>query len=118
MPVAVFLGAACLLTGCGQSKNTSTSANAPASSSPPPVPLNAPAGYVGAAVNAESKAIIVTDLASVRQAVQMFNASEGRYPKDLDELVQNKLLHAIPKTPSGMKIDYDPATGEVDMVSQ
>jgi hypothetical protein len=48
----------------------------------------------------------------------MFNVDHGRYPKDLSELVQEKLISKIPDAPYGMKLDYDPATGTVKVVNE
>jgi hypothetical protein len=58
------------------------------------------------------------DTASLTQAVQLFNSTEGRFPKDLNELITNKLISEIPPTPRGKKLDYNPATGEVKLVDQ
>jgi hypothetical protein len=48
----------------------------------------------------------------------MFNVQEGRYPKDLNELVEKKYMRVLPEPPYGMKIVYDPNTGTVKVVRQ
>jgi hypothetical protein len=48
----------------------------------------------------------------------LFQVDKGRFPKDLDELVQEKYLTKVPDAPYGMKIDYDPATGTAKVVKQ
>ena len=57
------------------------------------------------------------DVAALNQAVQMFNVQEGRLPKDLNELVEKKLIAKIPDAPYGMKLQYDAATGTVSVVN-
>ena len=48
----------------------------------------------------------------------MFNVEHGRNPKDLNELVEEKLIPRIPDVPRGMKLDYDAAAGKVKVVKQ
>jgi hypothetical protein len=50
--------------------------------------------------------------------LQLFHATEGRYPKDLNELVKEKYINSLPSPPVGMKIVYDAAKGEVQVVPQ
>ena len=52
------------------------------------------------------------------QAIQLFNAQEGRNPKDLNELVEKKYIGQIPDAPYGMKIVYDATAGQVKVVKQ
>ena len=56
------------------------------------------------------------DLASVTKAIEMFHASEDRYPKSLEELVKTQYLPALPQLPTGMKYEYDANTGRVKAV--
>src|SRR5882724_8044476 len=99
-PIYIFPLAALLLAGCGKQDS--------AKSAPGQNPLNAPADYVGALAKGKEAAIKVTDVASLHQAIEMFNVNEGRYPKDLNELLQSGLIVKIPDAPYGMKLDYDP----------
>jgi hypothetical protein len=48
----------------------------------------------------------------------MFNVDNGRYPKDLNELVEKKYIPRIPDAPYGMKIVYDEKAGQVKVVKQ
>lgn len=107
--VIVFPLAVLLLAGCG--KQTA------AKSAPGQNPLNAPADYLGGLARGQALAIKVTDLASLNQAIQMFNVNEGRFPKDLNELLQSGLIVKIPAAPYGQKIQYDAATGAVTVVA-
>jgi hypothetical protein len=43
---------------------------------------------------------------------------QGRYPKDLNELVSEKFIPRIPDAPAGMKIVYDANAGTVKVVKQ
>jgi hypothetical protein len=97
----------------------------PASPSPPKTtnasaafenPLNAPADYGKALVKAQTSAEKTVDLAALAKAIEMFQVDKGRFPKDLNELVTGKFIPQIPAPPSGMKLLYDPATGEVTAV--
>ena len=76
------------------------------------------ADYGSALANAQNRAIAVVDTSSLKSAIQLFNAQEGRYPKDLDELVSSKMIGKIPPAPRGKKLDYNPATGEIKIVDQ
>jgi hypothetical protein len=106
---SVFALAALLAAGCGKSDSGGSSGTSPA---------NAPADYVGALGRGQTRALTTVDLASLKQAIQMFNVNESRYPTNLNELVEAKLIARIPETPHGMKLAYDPATGNVSMVPE
>ncbi len=104
------------LVGCDDKKPE------PAATPPPPPvgsnPLNAPGDYLNTLAKSKKTADKVIDTASLNKAVQLFGAQEGRLPKDLDELVTEKYLPALPPAPTGMKIEYDAKTGEVKVVKQ
>ncbi len=115
---AIFLFCGVLglvLVGCGEKSETTQQTT---NTSKGPTPLSAPADYVGAIGAAKNLAEKTTGLASLNQAIQMFQAQEGRYPKDLDELVKAKLINQVPKAPYGKKFEYDAATGKVTVVNQ
>src|SRR5262245_30687957 len=103
--------------GCGEKNSASNTAktNAAAASSSP---LTGPVDYLGAAANAQKSAVKTVDTTSITKAVQMFQVDNGRLPKDLNELVEEKFLPAIPAAPYGTKIVYDAKTGEVKVVKQ
>jgi len=110
----ISLAAALVLAGCGNNQGGSSQTNNVSTGAEP-----APAGnYLDALANSRDRAVKVIDTAALTQAVQMFNATEGRFPKDLDELVTNKLIAEVPVTPRGKKLDYNPATGEVKLVDE
>ena len=50
-------------------------------------PLTAPVDYLGAVAKAKKTAEKGAETAALNQQVQLFYAQEGRYPKDLNELV-------------------------------
>jgi len=107
----------CTLLGCGRKDppSASTPTNPPAAGGNP---LTAPVDYLGAVAKAKTVSEKTLDLASLNQAIQLFQASEGRLPKDLDELVAEKYLPRLPAAPNGMKIVYNPARGQVSIVPQ
>ena len=85
-----------LLTGCGSSTSTNPSAatNAVATNTADTNfnsgnPITAVPDYIGAVGNAQKYAVKQIDLSYLHQAIEQFNVSEGRYPKNLQELVPN-----------------------------
>ena len=114
----LLAASALLLAGCGKkeatpgdastnSTNTATSSN----------PLTAPVDYLGAVAQAKKHSEKVVDTVQVQQAIRMFQASEGRYPNDLNELVTEKYLPALPKLPAGMTYQYNATGGQVKAVA-
>jgi hypothetical protein len=80
--------------------------------------LSAPADYLGAAVKAKQNAVKTIDVTSLNSSIQQFYAGEGRFPKDLQEVVSKKYITQIPAVPVGMKLQYDANAGEVKMVRE
>jgi len=113
--LSVLLLGGLALSGCGkkEAKPTSSATNENYSSGNP---LTAPVDYLGAVAKAKKSAETTVEAVSLNQAVQQFNVAEGRYPKDLNELVTEKYLPRLPDPPYGMKIVYDAAKGEVKVV--
>jgi hypothetical protein len=105
-----FLVAVSFLVGCGKTQRP------PAAAATGTSPLNAAAEYGGALANGQNKAVATIDVAALDQAIELFNVQEGRFPKNLDELVEKKLMSVIPDAPRGMKLSYDAATGTVKLV--
>jgi len=103
--------AGCLLLGCSKSEPTP-----PAKSSGNPI--TAPVDYLGAVAQGQKRAMKTLDQAGLNQTIQMFYANEGRFPKDLNELVKPDYLSKLPVPPPGMKFNYNPATGELKVVPQ
>lgn len=54
-------------------------------------------------------------LLPLRQAIEAFAAVEGRYPRELEELVRHGYLPALPAVPGGGRLHYDPADGSVSL---
>lgn len=107
-----------MLAGCGKKNEAppaSTTTNQSASSGNP---LTAPVDYLGAMNQAKKAAERTVDVASIGQAIQMFNVEQGRFPKDLNELVTLKYYPRLPEPPYGMKFDYDPATGKFRVIKK
>src|ERR1044072_9208921 len=76
------------LGGCGKheaAKSSSTNESTATGN-----PLTAPVDYLGAVAKAKKSADKTVETVSLNQAVQQFSVAEGRYPKDLNELVTEK----------------------------
>ncbi len=104
------------LTACNRGEETA------ASKPPPPAssgnPLTAPVDYLGAVAKAKHVADKTINLAALNNAIQLFNAQEERLPKSLDELIAKRYLPTMPAVPAGMRIAYNPQTGDVKLVPQ
>ena len=125
----LVLAAGLFLAGCGQSEP----AKAP---TPPPAakeaekkadstsggnPVTAPVDYLGAVAKAKHSADATLDAVAVKDLstqIQLFFGQEGRYPKDLNELVTMKYVKTLPPAPAGAKLEYDAANGQVKVVKQ
>ena len=112
----VVLVALCLfsLAGCGKKDQASEQQRLTNNSSGNP--LTAPADYLGAVNQARKSAVRRIDTASLQNAVNLFNAQEDRYPKDLNELADKRYIQAVPEAPAGSRITYNPQTGEIRIV--
>lgn len=111
--LTIILGVAALgLAGCGDSSSSPAKKTNEVGSNP----LNAPTDYLGAMGKAKKMAEKTVDLASLKQAIDLFYAQEDRYPKDLQELVTMKYLGALPPPPVGMKFSYNASNGQIAVV--
>jgi uncharacterized lipoprotein YajG len=103
--------AAALAAGCGEKSKTTEVVNGVSNV------VTAPVNYIGAVSQAQKYSEKVIDVSYINQDIQMFQASEGRLPKSLQEMVPNYLAK-IPEAPYGYKIVYDPTNGTVSVVKQ
>jgi len=99
-----------VLLGCGDSKDSSGTT--------PPAPSAAEGTYLGSMAKAQKSAVKAVDLVSLNSAIQAFQVQEGRNPKDLDELIEKKIMSKLPPPPAGMKFEYDAKEGSVKIVPQ
>ncbi len=114
-PLCLSLFAALLLAACDdKSGGGAGSTNAPTN----PKPQNALSDYGSALANSQNRAVKTVDLAALNQAVAMFNVDQGRFPKDLNELVDKQYMSKLPAAPRGMKLVYDAAAGKVSAVPE
>jgi len=72
-------------------------------------------GYIDQMRQVHHRAKEMARVEPARDCIRAFQAVHGRYPKDLDEL--KKEYPELPDPPQGMRYNYRPATGEVDVVS-
>ena len=75
-------------------------------------------GYLDAMSDAMDQAKNVSGLRSLKQAIQMFKATEGRLPKNLQEVVSEGYIRSLPDLPKGKRLSYDPASGQVSVESE
>ena len=117
MRVFVLISAAAglLLTGCSQ--NSSSTSQPTSTQSNPASQTIATPNLGGVLGQAQKYSVGQIDLAQLKQAIQQFDAAQGRYPKDLQELVPNYLAK-IPQVPAGYQISYDAASGKIKVVQQ
>lgn len=115
IPVAIAL----LITGCSQSSGPGSSAASATNDAQAgkAASVNATPNYGGVLGQAQSFSENQIGLAQLKEAVQEFNATEGRYPKDLQELIP-AYLAKMPVVPAGYTISYDPTNGQVQVVRQ
>jgi hypothetical protein len=107
-------GLICIAAGCGEKKSdTGSGTNTAGAGSSP---LTAPVDYLDTVAKSKIRAEKVVDTASLNQAIQMFRVEQGRNPKDLDELVAEKVITRLPDPPYGMKFTYDATSGTVKVV--
>jgi hypothetical protein len=104
--LACTVTSAFLFAGCGGSSN----------STPPPA-NNTSANNSSPVVQPEVYAQKKVDIASLTQAVQQYNATEGHYPATLQDLVPNYIAK-VPDAPPGYKINYDSSSGAMTLVQQ
>ena len=76
-------------------------------------PLLAPVNYVGALGKAKNVSEKKINLANIQNAINQFNAVEGRYPKSLGELVKEGYYAKLPAPPKGKRYLYNSKTGQV-----
>ena len=105
------------LVGCGEkSAPPATAKKTSATNNSSGNPITAPVDYLGAVAKAKKTSVKVVDIATLKQAIDIFKQEEDRYPKDLNELVAKQYMPALPAPPYQMKYQYDPATGAVKVV--
>ncbi|HXJ74127.1 MAG TPA: hypothetical protein VNM37_14805 [Candidatus Dormibacteraeota bacterium] len=80
-------------------------------------PLTAPVDYISSAAKAQQSAAKTVTGVGLDKTIQLFYGQEGRFPKDLNELVPG-YINAVPPPPRNMKYDYDPKTGVLKIVPQ
>jgi len=109
---------ALLLVSCGAKSSNSAPPAATNTNTSGGSLLTAPVDYLRAAGKAQQDMVKTVDTTSLDQAIQLFNVDKGRYPKDLNELVQERFIAKIPPVPYGTKLEYDAAVGKVSVVKQ
>ena len=112
-----------ILSGCGNNHSgttapaTNSTLNSATVSTNHGSLITAPVDYLGAVVQAQKNATRTIDVSYLKEAIQQFNVQEGRYPRNLQELVPNYVAK-LPTPPYGYKLDYDASSGTVKVVLQ
>lgn len=112
--LTTFLAVSFLVAGCGKPPSTDNASQGTGGAGANPA--TAPLDYLSAQGKAKQTAVRVVSLAEVTQAIQKFQAMEDRNPKDLNELVQQRYLQALPEAPRGSRLAYDPETGNASWI--
>ncbi|KAB2649146.1 MAG: hypothetical protein DVB33_06725 [Verrucomicrobia bacterium] len=99
-----------LLVGCNDSFQTTgaTGGN--------PSVASAPAEYLNKAAKEQKRAVKTADIAAMNKALESFYVQEGRFPKDLMELVEKNYLPRLPVLPDKAEWDYDTNAGVVGVL--
>ena len=98
------------LAGCNDSPQTTRPAGDKSSVG------TAPADYLNNAAKSQKRAVKTADIAAMNKAIESFYVQEGRFPKDLMELVEKNLLPRLPVLPDKIEWDYDTNSGVVGIL--
>jgi hypothetical protein len=113
----LLLACAVAVVGCSR-KEAAKEATEQDGSASSGNPLTAPVDYLGAQAQAKRTASKAISVAELTQAIQKFNAMEDRFPRDLNELVQQHYVQQLPVAPVGFRFAYNPETGDIKVVRQ
>lgn len=105
---------AVIVAGCGakdEAKEFPPESGAASSANP----LTAPVDYLGAVAQAKIRTEIKVALMSLDNAIRLFQGQEGRFPKDLNELISKNYLPKLPNAPAHTQFAYDATTGKVEL---
>lgn len=116
--VLSFLVFPLLLAGCRKQEDPPAAPPVPHASKSGDSVATAPVDYLARAGKAEQSMEKKIDTTSLNSAVELFNVQEGRYPKDLNELVEKKYLPKLPTPPFGTKFQYDAKEGKVMLMKE
>ncbi|MDX1951225.1 MAG: hypothetical protein SFY81_03525 [Verrucomicrobiota bacterium] len=109
-----FICLAISLSGCGKKDEPGLLTTNNSSGNP----VTAPVDYLGGVAQAKKVAEKTVNTASINQAIQIFHTEQGRYPKDLNELMTQKYLTQTPPPPYGMQFVYNPTNGQFKVVAK
>lgn len=117
---SISIVTAVLATGCGDHASKTAKTAADTNATPKydtGNPLTVAPDYLGAVMQAKNYSEKQINVSYINEDIEMFNASEGRYPKDLQELIPNYLAK-MPELPKGFKLVYDDVAHTVKVVKQ
>ena len=103
--------------GCGVKEVSTVGEHIPVSATEEAQTEKAHEGdYLGAIAKADKYARGTIEMAPIRQAIVSFQTLEGRFPRDLAELVSKEFLAQAPVPPDGRKFLYDSEKGQISMI--
>jgi hypothetical protein len=108
--ILALITAAALGAGCNDAAQPAGNKTTPESSGNP---ATAPADYLKSAADSQKRAVKTIDKTAINKAIETFYVQEGRFPKDLYELVEKGFMKKIPEPPFGMELRYDTNSGIV-----
>jgi hypothetical protein len=76
----------------------------------------APADDLNTAAKSQKRAVKTADITAMNKAVESFYVQEGRFPKDLMELVEKNYLPRLPLLPDKAGWDYNTNYGVVSIL--
>lgn len=87
---------------------------------PPPATTSepGPGDYLKNLTHAQQHATKTVDLAAINKAVETFYVAEGRFPKNLLELVERDYLPMLPELPGGAQWHYNATNGVVSIARE
>ena len=102
--------AALLFAGCNDPSQSTGAAGEKSSAA------TAPAEYLNNAAKEQRRMVKAVDIAAMNKTVEKFYVQEGRFPKDLLELVEKDYMPRLPLLPERAEWDYDTNSGVVGIL--
>ena len=104
-----------LAAGCSNQDDTAGGGDVSTNNYSSGNPITAPTDYLGAVAKGQKNSVGKINLASIKQAVNLYMASEGKYPETLQQLVDEGYLGKAPEAPRGQQFNYNPQTGAISL---
>lgn len=94
-------------------------AASPADASPaPPAPQEPAKLSETEPLGGKGRPLTDQEINLMNYGISMFKQEKGRYPATLEEAVKSGQVAAIPELPANQKLDYDPKSGVVKVITK